>query len=101
MAQLYLRGLREDFSRLNRLGRVVASLSPRVERRREWERLVLLCRFELLYLLVSLNLRMGGRATHELRRLTGVVGSLASQMEKAISALGVISAGLAGAPDGP
>ena len=101
VAQLYLRGLREDFSRLNRLGRVVASLSPRVERRREWERLELLCRFQLLYLLVSLNLRMGGRATHELRRLTGVVGSLASQMEKAISALGVISAGLAGAPDGP
>ncbi len=91
VAQLYLRGLREDFSRLNRLARIVASLSPRVERRQEWERFELLCRFEFLYLLVSLNLRMGGRATAELRRLTGVVSSLASQMETAISALGEIS----------
>lgn len=98
VAQLYLRGLREDFSRLNRLARIVASLSPRVERRQEWERFELFCRFEFLYLLVSLNLRMGGRATGELRRLTGVVSSLASQMETAISALGEISANPAGIP---
>jgi hypothetical protein len=98
VARLYLRGLREDFSRLNRLARIVASLSPRVERRQEWERLELFCRFESLYLLVSLNLQMGGRAAGELRRLTDVVGSFASQMETATSALGVISAGPAGTP---
>ncbi len=98
VAQLYLRGLRGDFSCLDRLARIVASLSPRVERRQEWERLKLLCRFQFLYLLVSLNLRVGGGATRGLSRLTGLVGSLASQMETAISALGEISANPARIP---
>ncbi len=98
VARLYLRGLREDFSRLNRLARIIASLSPLVEQRREWERLELFVRFQFLYLLVSLGLQIGGRATAELRRLTDVVGSLASQMETAISALGEISASPPGMP---
>jgi hypothetical protein len=91
VARLYVRGLREDFARLNRLARIVASLSPQVDHRREWDRLGLYCRFELLSLLVALRLRIGGRATAELGRLTNVVGSFASRMEAAVLGLSEIS----------
>ncbi len=83
----FLRGLAEDFARLDRLGRTVAALSPVVSRQQEAERLRLGMRFRLLYGLAWLRLGMGGVSVPQLARLTELVGSLAAQIEGAMAAL--------------
>jgi hypothetical protein len=57
--QELLIGLKEDFSRLDRLMCSVASLSPEVERKEEIERLWLWIQFRLHYGLARLSLRVG------------------------------------------
>ncbi len=87
VARQFLAGLREDFSRLEHLGRAVAALSPAVRRALEAERLWLGIRFRILYQVVWLRLATGGVPLPELERLTQLVGSLAAQIESAMAAL--------------
>ncbi len=87
VVRLFLSGLREDFLRVDRLGRTVASLSPRVDRKEELERLWLGFRFRGLYRLVRLRLAVGGTPLPQLERLAGLVGSLAAKTERMMTAL--------------
>jgi hypothetical protein len=87
VAREFLHGLAQDFTRLDRLGRVVAAVSPVVSRQQEVERLRLGLRFRLLYGLAWLRLGMGGVSVPQLARLTQLVGSLAAQIEGAMAAL--------------
>ena len=92
VAQQFVTGIKEDFLRLDRVGRTVASLSPGVSRKLEFERLRLMLRFWMLYGLVRMQLAMGVSVVTELARLTELVGGLAAQTERAMAALEEASA---------
>ncbi len=83
----FLVGLAEDFSRLERLGRTVAALSPQVSRKREAERLWLGLEFRALYRVVLVRLMLGSVSVPQLARLTELIGSLAAQIEAGMAAL--------------
>ncbi len=87
VARQFLAGLSEDFSRLDRLGRTVAALSPEVSRKREAERLWLGVRFRVLYRVAQLQLLAGSVSIPQLTQLTDLIGSLASQIEARMAAL--------------
>jgi hypothetical protein len=83
----FLVGLTEDFSRLERLGRTVAALSPQVSRKREAERLWLGLVFRALYRVVLVRLMLGSVSVPQLARLTELIGSFAAQIEAGMAAL--------------
>lgn len=87
VARMFLAGLREDFSRLDRLARTIAALSAQVSPAREAERFWLGMRFRILYALVQVRLVSGGFSLPQLEVLTGLIGSLAAQMETAMEQL--------------
>jgi len=89
----FLAGLHEDFSNLERLGRAIAVLSPAIDRQQEMERLVLGLRFRVLYAWVWLRLSTGNVPLPAIENLTGLVGRLATQMQQAMLAIDVMSAG--------
>lgn len=84
----YLEGLVEDFLRLERLARVLATLSPRVNRRQEWGLFLQGIKFRLLYRLVVLHLLFGSITVPELERLTELVSGLAAALEQEMSGIG-------------
>ena len=92
VARRFLRGLHEDFSGLERLARMVASLSPVVSREQETERLLLGLRFRLLYALLWLRLSAGRVPLQQIEHLTGLVGRLALRMEQAMAEISALSA---------
>jgi hypothetical protein len=92
VARRFLSGLREDFSKLERLARMVAALSPVISRKQETERLMLNLRFHLLYLLVWMRLAAGRVPLQQIEQLTGLVGSLALRMEQAMAEINALSA---------
>ncbi len=91
VARRYLAGLREDFSKLERLGRVVAALSPVISREQETERLLLSLKFRVLYSLVFLRIAAGPVPIDQIDLLTGLVGRLAVRMEQAIAQINALS----------
>jgi len=93
VARSFLRGLHEDFSKLERLARMVASLSPMVSREQETERLLLGLRFRLLYALVWLRLSTGRVPLPQFEQLTELIGRLALRMEHAMTEISALSAG--------
>ena len=92
VARRFLSGLREDFSRLERLARMVAALSPAISREQETERLLLSLRFRVLYLLVWLRLSTGQVPLRQIEHLTGLIGRLAVRMEHAMAEINALSA---------
>lgn len=92
VARRYLRGLREDFSSLEQLGRMIAAMSPVVSRRQETERLALSVKFQLVYALVHLRLSTGRVPIGQVQYLTGLVGRLATRMDLAMSEINALSA---------
>jgi hypothetical protein len=92
IARRFLQGLLEDFSGLEQLARVVASLSPVLSRKQETERLLLGLRFRLLYSVVRWKLSLGEIPISEIERLTGLVGRLALRMEQAMEEVGALAA---------
>ena len=92
VARKFLAGLREDFLNLERLGRMIAALSPAISSEQETERLILGLKFRLLYVRVWLRLSTGREPLEQLEQLTGLVGRLATQMERATTAVGALSA---------
>ncbi len=93
VARRFLEGLHEDFSNLARLGRIIAALSPEVSREQETERLLLSIKFQILYALVWLRLSAGNMPLQQLEHLTGLVGSLATRMDEAMTQISALSAG--------
>jgi hypothetical protein len=89
----FLKGLREDFSDLARLGRIIAALSPELSHRQETERLMLTLKFQVLYSLVWLRLSTGSMPIEQLGHLTGMIGSLAARMDEAVAQIAALSAG--------
>lgn len=87
VARQYLAGLKEDFERLERLGRTVSALSPEVSRAQETERLWLGLRFRFLHGFVRLRLAEGSVSVPQVSRLTELVGGLAAQTERAMTLL--------------
>jgi hypothetical protein len=92
VARSFLHGLREDYSSLERLARMVASLSPVVSRQQELERLLLGLRFRLLYSLVQMRLSTGRVPLGQIEQLTALIGRLALRMEQAMAEVGALSA---------
>jgi len=92
VARHFLFGLREDFSKLERLARMVAALSPVVSREQETERILLGLRFRFLYGLVWLSLSTGRVPLQQIEDLTGLVGRLALRMEEGIAEINALTA---------
>jgi hypothetical protein len=92
VARQFLSGLYEDFSNLERLGRMIAALSPAISRRQETERIVLGLRFRWLYIWVWLRLSTGQVPLEQVGRLTDLVGGFATRMEQAMAAISALSA---------
>ncbi|MFI5070900.1 MAG: hypothetical protein ACHP8A_08420 [Terriglobales bacterium] len=81
----YLKGLRQDFSRLERLTRLIAALSPEVRKGQEWEWMRLGLQFHLSYRMVALKISLGGLSPGGLARLTELISGLASDLENRMS----------------
>lgn len=92
VARKFLAGLREDFSNLERLARMVAALSPVISSEQETERLILGMKFRVLYAWVWLRLSTGRAPLEQIDQLTGLVGRLATRLEQAMAAVGALSA---------
>jgi hypothetical protein len=80
----FLGGLQEDYRRLNRVSRILTSLSPTVDRQHEYQRWWLAARFELLCAFASLKLRCGVLPVSQMRRLTDLIGNLTIRLERAM-----------------
>jgi hypothetical protein len=83
VGRMYLAGLREDFSRLNRLSRLLALHSPRVRTRQEAELLWLNLRFQLLYGIVLSQILLGQPNAENLGHIASLVGGLGGRLEQA------------------
>ncbi len=82
----YVVQLGRDFARIDRLARIVASLSPKVDRAQELERLRLELQFRCLYRLVLVRLSVSGEISAEgLARLANMVGAFARRVETAMT----------------
>jgi hypothetical protein len=92
--RLYLAGLREDFSRLNRLARLLSLYSPHLALRQEVELARLSLQFQFLYGLVFLWFLLDRPAADHLGQMAALIGSLGSRLEQAALALNVGSGAL-------
>lgn len=84
----YLAALREDFNRLLRFAKVVATLSTEVATTQEAERLWLNAQFAWRYQLLRAAVHTGVLQQRSLDALSHMVSELAVQIETAISELG-------------
>ena len=87
MLKELLVGLKEDFSRLDRLMCTVAALAPEVEGRQETQRLWLWFRFRLHYGLARLNLTIGRFSQPELTSICKLFDRLATWTQVALDTL--------------
>jgi hypothetical protein len=87
VALKFLMGLRDDYRRLDRLARVLASLAPAADRQREAQRIWLAARFELRWAFVWLELWSGATPVTQLQGIAGFIGALAARLEGSIDAL--------------
>ncbi|MGH9679176.1 MAG: hypothetical protein ACRD4Y_04440 [Candidatus Acidiferrales bacterium] len=88
----FLRGLREDFTNLDRMGRMIAGLSPEVSHQQETERWILGLKFQCLYAVVWLSFFSGSFPLRRVEQLTGLIGRLAIRMEQAMARINALSA---------
>jgi hypothetical protein len=84
VAMEFLRGLREDYQRFNRLARALTALAPEANPQREMERIRLSIRFRLNWGIVWLRLVVGAAPIEQIQRLSDQVGSLSARLEGAI-----------------
>jgi hypothetical protein len=84
----FVAGLGEDFAKLDRLGRTIASLSPKLSRQEELKRIWLNVRFRVNIRIVKLWIHAGGtRPLMRLRYLTTLLGDLSARTEAAMARL--------------
>lgn len=81
----YLKGLAEDFNRLETLARLLASLSSEVSRKREWEWFWMGLQFRIMFKLLTLRFTFGHFSLPHLARLTDFVASHAAELEVRMS----------------
>jgi hypothetical protein len=96
VARQFLAGLGDDYHQLDRMARVVAALSPKVDYKQELWRIWLGLRFRALYELVWVRLYVGPAPVAAFAGLAGLVGSLSARIEAAMTALAEKSAAPAG-----
>jgi hypothetical protein len=87
VARSYLEGLREDYLRLERFGRLVAAHSPKVDARLEAQRVRIGARFRMTYAMVSMRLALGQVPVPAFEHMTQMLGSLATRLEASMAAL--------------
>jgi hypothetical protein len=88
IALSYLARLRDDFLRLLRLARAIASLSPQVSTAQELERAWLAVQFSCRYQWLRARLCLGLLPLRSLDTLSHMVSELAVRMETALNELG-------------
>ncbi|MGH9683430.1 MAG: hypothetical protein ACRD4S_07450 [Candidatus Acidiferrales bacterium] len=94
----FIEGLAEDFARIDRLARTVASLSPALSRRQEIERIGLSLRFRVGYRIVCVRLALGElESRRQITALAELIGNMAAQTEAAMAQLQEASDRRAGA----
>ena len=103
IALAYLDCLRDDFLKLWRLARVIASMAPQVGAAQELERLQLGLAFSWRYEMVRMKFLLGFAPLPELGSLSGVVSRLSIRLETAMKEVGeraALAARLASSLDG-
>jgi hypothetical protein len=85
--RLYIQGLAEDFRGLEQLARLIALLSPDIQRKQEWEWLWLGLQFRLLYRITLLRFGLRRLPPGQLVRLTELLASLSLALESSIERL--------------
>lgn len=85
--RLFLKGLAQDFGRLQRLARLISALSPEIQKSQEWEWIWLGVQFRVLYRMLAVRIALGDFSPVQLTRLTDLVSGLASQLEGQMSLL--------------
>lgn len=88
IALAYLACLREDFLKLWRLARVIASMSPQVGVGQELARLRLGLTFSMRYEMIRIQFLFGFSPLPELGSLSDVVSRLSIRLETAMKDLG-------------
>ncbi len=82
----FLRGLREDYKRLDRLARTLTALAPEANARRETERLWFALRFAIQWYFIWASLWSGMTPVLQLQWLTNLIGTITARMESALGA---------------
>jgi hypothetical protein len=96
----YLNGLAEDYIRVEHLARLIASLSPEVSRKQEWEWFWMGLQFRVVLQFLRLKLSLGSLSLPQLTRWTDFVSSQAADLEFRMSQLaGVLPSRLRTSPD--
>lgn len=83
----YLSALRQDFTRLQRLARLVAALSPEVRKGQELEWVWLALQFDVSYRMARLKLALGSFSPDGLAELTEMIAALTSELENRMALL--------------
>jgi hypothetical protein len=84
----YLSALDEEFSRMLRLARIIATLSPEVAPMQEFERVRLSLVFRLRLRSIRVRLALGTAPTLQLSAASDIVSRLSVRMETAMKELG-------------
>jgi hypothetical protein len=87
VALQFLAGLRDDYQKLDRLARVLASLAPAASQQREAERFWLAFQFGVRWRIVWLEIWSGAAPITQLQRMAGFIGGMAAQMQDLINVL--------------
>lgn len=85
VVRLYIRGLRQDFRGLEQLARSLAALSPKVNRKQEWEWAWLGIQFRLLYVFTELQFAAHNVPLQGLTNLTEMLMGLRMMLENTIN----------------
>jgi hypothetical protein len=87
----FLRGLREDYSRLDQLARALTALAPAANPQRESERFWLAIQFKFSWYVIWASLWSGMAPIPQMQRLTTLVGAVTARLETALGAWQEIS----------
>jgi hypothetical protein len=87
VALQFLTGLKDDYRKLDRLARVLASLATSANQQREAQRFWLALQFGIRWRIVWLEIWSGAAPVTQLQQMAGFIGGLAAQMQSSISVL--------------
>jgi len=87
VALKFLTGLRDDYRRLDRLARVLASLAPSANQQREAQRIWLAFQFEFRLGIVWLEIWSGAAPVARLRSMAGFIGAMTARLQTSMNVL--------------
>jgi|CZKC01.1.fsa_nt_gi hypothetical protein len=85
VALKFLTGLKDDYRKLDRLARVLASLAPLANQQREAQRMWLAFQFEFRWAAVWLEVWSGASPVAQLQSMAGFIGVLAARMQTSMN----------------